>query len=152
MEIPARARLSSIAFLFFTIPLAAQSWEALRGLKPGDAVKIQDTAGKEQKGKFRTVSDNAISIETGRQEVSIEKAKVRRVQIKSGTRRLRNFAIGAGIGLVLGLVADQTLGVYLRNESNEGDGARALTYIAPIALFGGIGAAASGYRTIYRVR
>ena len=139
-----------ITLLCCTIPLAAQSWDDLRALKTGDRVKVQDTAGKERGGAFRALSDNAISIESGRSEVSIERAKVRRVQIKSSARRWRNLAIGAGIGLALGLAADYTLGTYLRNEASHGSAARALTYIAPIALFGGIGAAAAGYKTIYR--
>jgi len=134
------------------IPLAAQSWDDLRALKAGDRVKVQDTAGKERGGAFRALSDNAISIESGGSEVSIERSKVRRVQIKSSSRRWRNFAIGAGIGLALGLAADYTLGTYLRNETSQGGAARALTYIAPIALFGGVGAAAAGYKTIYRAR
>jgi hypothetical protein len=46
------------------------------------------------------------------------------------------------------VTVDQTLGTYLRNEGvNNG---RAITYIAPIGLFGGIGAALSSYKTIYR--
>lgn len=134
------------------MPLGAQSWEALNGLKPGDTVKVQDTAGKEQKGRFRSVSAAAITFDASKQQVSVERAKVRRVQIKSSARRARNTAIGAGIGLGLGLVVDFTLGAYLRNETGEGSGARALTYIVPIGLFGGIAAIPGGYRTIYRVR
>lgn len=141
-----------LAFVSCALPLAAQSWDDLRGLKPGDRVKVQDTAGQERKGKFRAVSANAISIESGKSEVSVERARVRRVQVKSSARRWRNVAIGAGIGLVLGLVVDQTLGAYIRNESVESSGVRALTYIAPIGLFAGVGAASAGYRTIYRAR
>jgi hypothetical protein len=48
------------------------------------------------------------------------------------------------------LIVDQSLGAYFRNESNEGAGARAITYIAPAALFGGVAAAFPAYRTLYR--
>ena len=63
---------------------------------------------------------------------------------------MRNVLIGAGIGVALGVTIDQTLGAYFRNEAGENDGARALTYIAPIAIFSAIGAALPSYRTIYR--
>jgi len=134
------------------IALGAQSWEDLSGLKPGDRVKVKDASGKEYKGSFRALSADAITIETRNKELSVERARVRRVQIASSSRRLRHFAIGAGIGFALGLITDQTLGAFLRNESGEGTGARALTYIAPIGLFGGIAAAAPAYKTVYRTR
>src|SRR5262245_8682786 len=127
-----------LALVFCTIPLAAQSWDDLRVLKPGDRVKVQDKDGKERSGKFRAVSNTAISLDAGKNEVSVERARVRRVQIKSPAKRWRNVAIGLGIGVALALVVDFSLGVYLRNEAGESEGARALTYIVPIALFGGI--------------
>jgi preprotein translocase subunit SecD len=65
---------------------------------------------------------------------------------------VRNILIGAGIGLAVGVAVDQTVGTYFRNEQGNNGGARAVTYIAPIALFAGIGAALSPYRTIYRAR
>ena len=51
--------------------------------------------------------------------MAIERTRVRRVQVKSASRRVRNIVIGAAIGLAVGLVADQTLGTYLRNEAGE---------------------------------
>jgi hypothetical protein len=124
----------------------------LSGLQRGDRVLVLDSAGKEHKGTFSAVSDQGISLTSGRSEVSIERAKVRRVRIPSSSRRLRNALIGIGIGAAVGATTDQTLGVYLRNEAGESAGARVLTYIAPIALFGGIAAAVPGYKTIYRAR
>ena len=131
-----------LAFLSCALPLAAQSWDVLSNLKLDDSIKVLDSADHEQKGSFRSVSATAISIATGKGEVAIERARVRRVQVKSSSRRVRNAVIGAAIGLALGLVVDLTLGVYLRNEVGEGAGGRALTYIVPIGLFGGVGAAA----------
>ena len=139
------------ALLACSIPLAAQSWEDLRGLKPGDRVKVRDTAG-ERTGTFRAVSADDIRIETGKNEVTIERARVRRVQVKSTSRRVRNVVIGAAIGVAVGVILDQSLGTYFRNESGQSSGARAFTYIAPIGLFGGIAAIPAGYRTVYRAR
>src|SRR5579872_4862570 len=115
------------------LTLDAQSWERLRELKPGDTVKITNTAGEEQKGTFTAVTDDGISLKTKNAEVSVEKAKVRKVEVRSGSRRARNVLIGAAIGVAIGVTVDQTLGQYLRNES--GESGRAVTYIAPIALF-----------------
>jgi hypothetical protein len=111
-----------LALFYGTLTFAAQSWADLRSL---DGIRVQDTAGKEYKGAFRNFSDTAISIDEGGRAVSVERQRVRRVQVKSTARRLHNMAIGAGIGLALGLIADHTLGAYLRNEYSEGDGARA---------------------------
>ena len=130
----------------------AQSWETLRGLKSGDLVKVQDTSGREHSGAFRTVSADTISLVSGQGEVAIDKTKVRMVKVRASGRRLRNLLIGAAIGVAVGATADNTLGTYFRNESGETSAARAVTYIAPIAIFGGIGAALPAYRTVYQAR
>ena len=140
-----------IGILACGLPLSAQSWDALRELKPGDVIIVRDNAGHERKGGFTTFSSDAISLKTRSGEMSIERPRVRRVQIPSKARRIRNVLIGAAIGVAVGATADQTLGAYLRNEVGEGAGARAVTYIVPIALFGGLGALPA-YRTIYRAR
>ena len=62
---------------------------------------------------------------------------------------MRNILIGVGVGAAIGLVTDQTIGTYLRNESNPA-GARPLIWILPIALCGGIGAASPSYPVIYQ--
>jgi hypothetical protein len=145
-------RTASLALLAFGLPLYAQSWDALRGLKQGDRVKVLDNAGKEHEGAFQAVSADAVSLETRTGEVAIEKAKVRRVQVRAGRRRVRNLIIGAAIGVAVGVAVDSTLGAYFRNETGETSGARAITYIAPIAIFGGVAAALPAYATIYRSR
>jgi hypothetical protein len=52
----------------------------------------------------------------------------------------------------VGVTVDRTLGEYLRNEGHGSGLSRAVTYIAPIALLGGIGAAFPAYRTVYHAR
>jgi hypothetical protein len=134
------------------LALRAQSWDLLRGLGPGDKIKVVDTSHREHKGAFTAFAERGISFEAGKGVVEIERARVDRVQIRAASRRARNILIGAGIGLAVGVAVDQSAGRYLRNETGENGGARAVTYIAPIALFAGIGAALSPYRTIYRAR
>jgi hypothetical protein len=132
------------------LPLMAQSWDPVRALGAGARVKVREIGGVEHKGNVTAVTPDAIAIAVGTTTLSIERTKVGRVQVHAKSRRSRNIAIGAGIGLALGVAVDRTLGTYLRNEGVSGGGGRALTYIAPIGLFGGIGAALSPYKTIYR--
>ena len=139
-----------LAVIVCALPIQAQSWDTVRRLQPGERVKVQEIGGKEHKATVLAVTPEAISLATGKTQVSLDRSRVKRVQIHSGTRRARNIAIGAGIGLVLGIVVDQTIGAYLRNEVT--DSGRPLMYVIPIGLFGGIGAAMSPYRTIYRVK
>jgi hypothetical protein len=144
----------SLAFLLAAfvcaLPIQAQSWDVVRGLQSGDRVKVRETGGKEHKGTVSAVTPEAISVATGKTQVSLDRTRVKRVQIHSAARRARNIAIGAGIGVALGVTVDQTLGAYLRNE--VGDSGRPLMYVVPIGLFAGIGAAMSPYRTIYQVK
>ena len=130
--------------------LRAEPWDALHTLKAGDQIRVLETSGQEHKGSFVRVSADAISLVRDKSEVLLERAHVRRVKVRSGSRRVRNTLIGAGIGLATGLVIDQTLGAYFRNESNEGSGARALTYLAPTGIAAGIAAAFPAYKTIYK--
>src|SRR5436305_14368844 len=132
------------------LPVQAQSWDTVRGLQPGERVKVQEIGGEERKRTVTAVTPEAISLATGKTQVSLDRSRVKRVQIHSGTRRARNIAIGAGIGVVLGVVVDQTLGTYLRNE--VGDSGRPLMYVIPIGLGGALGAVMSPYRTIYQVK
>jgi hypothetical protein len=137
------------ALVLCALPHAAQSWETVRALGAGTRVKVRETNGPEHKGTVAAVTPEAISVSTGRANVSVARARVSRVQVHKTNRRLRNIAIGAGIGLAVGITVDQTVGAYLRNET--GDSARALTYIAPIGLFTALGASLSPYQTVYRL-
>ena len=130
----------------------AQSWDALRELKPGDRVVVSERGGAEHAGTFVSFAPEAIAIETKRGAVSLERAHVAKVRVRSQARRGRNAAIGAAIGLAVGLTTDQTLGTYFRNESGESGAARAATYVAPIALFTAIPAMLPAYRTVYKAR
>src|ERR1051325_8491367 len=96
-----------LVLLVFVFSLSAQSWDALNGLKPGDRISILEMAGKEHKGDFTAVSAEAISLKTSKGEVAVERARVRRVEVRSSSRRLRNTLIGVAIGVTLGVVVDQ---------------------------------------------
>jgi hypothetical protein len=150
MTLRVRSLALALAVLLGAFPLSAQSWDAVRGLQKGDRVKVLERDGTEHKGAVTSVTPEAVSLATGTTQVSVDRPRVKRVQLHSPSRRVRNIAIGAGIGLALGVVVDQTVGAYLRNESSSTG--RPWSYIVPIGLFGGIGAALSPYRTIYNVK
>jgi hypothetical protein len=133
------------------LPMWAQSWDDLRGLKPGDTVRILGTAGRQDKGVFKALANEAITIQTSNGELMIERPRIRRVQIASTQRRIRNVVIGAAIGVAVGAAIDQTWGTYLRNESSQ-DGGRPVTYAASIGGFAALFGARPAYRTIYRMR
>jgi hypothetical protein len=141
-------RLAALCLCAFTLP--AQSWESVRALDTSARIKVRELNGPEHKGNVASVTADAISIVSPSGTVSIEKAKVARVEVYGKNRRVRNIAIGAAIGVGVGVAIDQTLGVRLRNEGAGGGAGRAITYIAPIGLFSAIGAAMSPYKTIYR--
>lgn len=144
--------LCLLALLPLQFPLRAQSWEALRELSPNDRIKVEITSGPGYLGIFQSVSADAISLDTGHGAVSVERTRVRRIQVRSTGRRIRRVVIASAVGLAIGITIDQSLGTLFRNESGETSGARAATYIAPSAVFGAIAAAFPAYRTLYRVR
>jgi hypothetical protein len=97
------------------LSLQAQSWDALHGLVPGDKITVVDTAHEAHKGAFTAVSERGISLESGGRVLEIERPRVHRVQVRASSRRVRNMLIGAGIGLAVGVLVDQTAGRYFRN-------------------------------------
>jgi len=127
---------------------APKPWENLGQLKSGAPIEVV-TSDRTEKGEFVSNSTESLTILTRRGERKFLRPEVVRVVSRTQSRRIRNILIGAGVGAAIGLVTDQTLGAYLRNESNP-DNARALIWILPIALCGGIGAAFSSYPVIYR--
>ena len=148
-----RRRLFTILIVFcLSTFLHAQSWEDVRRLEMGSKVRVQDSSGEQHSGVLSAATAESIAIKTSKGEVATERSRVKRVQVSSGARRGRNIAIGAGIGVAVGAVTDNTLGAYLRNETGESSAARAATYLIPTALFGAIGAAMSPYRTVYKVK
>ena len=111
-------------------PPASRNWETLSRLTSGAPVEVftSDRAEKEQK---------------------FLRPDVLRVVSRAQSRRMRNALIGAGVGGVIAWAVDQSIGGFLRNESNPSS-ARPFIWTLPIALCGGIGAAFPSYPVIYR--
>jgi hypothetical protein len=127
---------------------ASKPWGSLGQLNSGAPIEVV-TSDRAEKGEFVSSSTESLTIQTRRGERKFLRPEVVRVVSRTQSRRVRNVLIGVGVGAAIGLVTDQTLGAYLRNESNP-DNARALIWILPIALCGATGAAFSSYPVIYR--
>jgi len=132
--------------------LCAQSWDRLHEFKPGDRIRVVEKSGGERSGEFTAVTADSLSLRTAKGAETVSRPNVRLVQVRSGSRRARNLAIGLAVGVVIGLAVDQTAGTYLRNETGESGGVRTATYAVPIALCGGIGAAMPASRTVYKAK
>lgn len=126
----------------------SKTWESLGQIKPGTPIEVV-TNDRAEKGEFVSTSTESLTINTRGGEQRFLRPEVVRVVSRRQSRRMRNPLIGVGAGAAISLITDETLGAYLRNESNPA-GARPLIWTVPIALCGGIGAAFPSYTVIYR--
>ncbi len=127
---------------------APRTWENLSHLTPGAPIEVF-TSDRAEKGEFVSSSTESLTVRTIRGEQKVLRPEVLRVVSRAQSRRMRNALIGVGVGAAIGLAVDQSLGRFLRNESNP-SAARPLIWTLPIALCGGIGAAFPSYPVIYR--
>jgi hypothetical protein len=138
--------LASVGLLF-AAP-GSNTWDSLGHLRSGTPIEVV-TTNRSEKGQFVSSSTESLTIHTTRGEERFLRPEVVRVVSRRESHRRRNTLIGVGVGTAIGLVTDQTLGRYLRNESNP-DSARPLIWTVPVALCGGIGAVFPSYPVIYR--
>jgi hypothetical protein len=124
------------------------NWDNLRQLRPGQKIEVVDSSMKTLKGTFVSVSDEAISLQAGKNEQSVERAKVVRVSVRDTSHRTRNMLLGSGI---LGGIALAATAAPLMSSSNEGTSC-GWCAAAIGAGFGGGAAlgALPGYHTISR--
>lgn len=144
-------KLLLIALASVGLVLAApvsKDWESLGHLNPGALIEVV-ASDRAETGEFVSIFTESLTIRTPRGERKFPRREVMRVVSRKQSRRTGNLLIGVGVGAAIGLVTDQTLGAYLRNESNPAS-ARPLIWSLPIAVCGGIGAAIPSYPVIYR--
>jgi hypothetical protein len=127
---------------------APKTWESLNQLHPGEPIEII-RGDRAVKGDFVSSSTESLTIRTPVGEQRFLRPDVARVISRARSHRLRNALIGAGVGVAISIVTDQTVGTYLRNESNP-DAARPVIWTVPIAAGAAIGAAIPSHPTIYR--
>jgi len=77
-------------------------WKALYGLHSGEKIELMETGMKKHVGTFSTVTEEAIRIREGSNDVGIPKENVARVTVLDKSHRFRNSlifgAVGAGAG------------------------------------------------------
>ena len=117
-------RKAALACFLILIPysLRAQDkkgdWQALYGLHSGEKIEAVETGMKNHVGIFSTVTEEAIQLREGSDDIGIRKENVARVTALDKSHRLRNaltFAAagagtGAGIGAVAGLLGGAGIG------------------------------------------
>ena len=129
---------------------AQDSWDNLKQLRPGQKIEVVDTSMKSLRGPFVSVSEEALTLEAGKSQESIERAKVVRVSVRDNSHRTRNMLLASGI---LGGIALTAVAVPMGIAGNEGNSCGACA-AAIAAGFGGGAAigALPGSRTVYRIK
>jgi thiamine pyrophosphate-dependent acetolactate synthase large subunit-like protein len=150
----------ALACLLILVPcsLRAQDktgdWKALYGLRSGEKMELIDTGMKKHVGTFSTVTEEAIQIREGSNDIGIPKENVARVTVLDKSHRGRNAlilgAVGAGTGAGIG-AATQRCSNSIDTLCGIGRGiAVGLGGLVGLAGGAGIGAAIPSHPTIYR--
>src|SRR6266446_8345344 len=129
-------------------------WKVLYGLRSGEKIELIETGMKKHVGTFSTVTEEAIQLREGSNDIGIPKENVARVTVLDKSHRLRNAfifgAAGAGTGAGIGAVSTRC--------SNSTDSFCGLGRSIAVGLGGlvglaggaGVGAAVPSHPTIYR--
>jgi len=150
-------RVSVTLLLLLWVPgfgLAQSSqgnWDNLKQLHAGQKIEVVDSSMKSLRGPFVSVSEEAITLQAGKSQESIERAKVVRVSVRDTSHRTRNMMIGAALGVGAGLALTVPLEIQQSNEGNSFVGAMAGVTVGLGGAGLGLGAI-PGSRTIYRIK
>jgi len=129
---------------------AQDSWDNLKQLRPGQKIEVVDTSMKSHRGPFVAVSEEALTLQVGKSQESIERAKVVRVSVRDTSHRTRNMLLGSGI---LGGIALAASAVPMGISGNEGTSCPACAAAIAAGFAGGAALGAiPGSRTVYRIK
>ena len=149
-------RVTETLLLLLMVPgfgLAQSSqnnWDNLKQLRPGQKIEVVDSSMKSLRGPFVSVSEEAITLQLGKGQESIERAKVVRVSVRDTSHRTRNMLLGSGI---LGGIALAAAAVPLGASSNEGNSCGVCVAVIAAGFGGGAAfGAIPGSRTVYRAK
>ncbi|MCL5005519.1 MAG: hypothetical protein M1404_03210 [Acidobacteria bacterium] len=125
------------------------SWDNLKQLQPGQKTEVVDSHLRKLKGKFVSLTEDAISLQERKEQRSVARGEVMRVSVRDTSHRKRNMLLGAaiagGAALTIGLLANAPA----RNEGTGCDGCVA-GFAAAAAGGGAALGSITGFRTIYR--
>ena len=151
-------RSAAMVCLLILIPcsLRAQDkkgdWKALYGLHSGEKIELMETGIKKHIGTFSTVSEEAIQMHEGSNDIGIPKENVARVTVLDKSHRPRNSLIFGAVGA--GIAAAATRCSSSNNTFNLcGLGhsvAVGVGGVAGLLAGAGVGAAMPSHPTIYR--
>jgi hypothetical protein len=155
-------RNAALLCLLILIPcsLPAQDkksdWKALYDLRSGEKIVLIETGMKKHVGTFSTVTEEAIQMREGSNDIGIRRESVARVTLLEKSHRLRNALIfgtvGAGAGAGIAAAASRCSNSNTSfNLCGIGRGAE-VAIGAAVGLVGGVGvgAAKPSHPTIYR--
>jgi hypothetical protein len=127
------------------------NWDNLKGLAPGDDIRIVLNDTKSFGAKFQNLSAEAIVVRLATGEKTFTRESVLRVSTKGQSHRLRNAALGAAAGVGLGAILAATTS---RNDSETQ--AIGWAVIPPFTGAAGAGLGAflptGGWHDLYRAR
>ena len=152
-------RNAALACFLILIPcsLRAQDkhgdWKALYSLHSGEKIELIETSMKKHVGTFSTVTDEAIQLREGSNDIGIRKENVARVTVLDKSHRLRNAlifgAVGAGAGAGIGAAVSRCSSSNAFCDVGRGV-AVGLGGLVGLAGGVGVGAAIPSHPTIYR--
>lgn len=139
-------------------------WGNLQALAPGVQIRLIQTDHKSIRGTFRSVTDDAVTIDLPAGRQAVARASVVSVLRRGRGHRLRHMLIGLGVGAAGGLAAGagfdsafpcryEDLGCV--PEPNVGKNPSAKEIVTPIGAVLGLAVGAlipaGGWREIYRL-
>ena len=159
MKVPSLLAVDFVLLLILLIaPARTQaqsledSWENLRQLRPGQRIEVVDMKLNSRQGAFTGYSEEAISLRTGKDEVTIPRADVLSVKNRESSHRGRNALLGLAIGAASGLVVGAVAGATYHEEGETGVFVLVFTPIGA-GVGAGVGAAMpAGEVTVYRAK
>jgi hypothetical protein len=140
-------RFALIAAVFAAPVLAQDGWARVVSLPMGTKISVSQRGASTNTGLIQAVTADVIRMNSGAQAITIAKGDTTKVVNLSRNHRLRNLLIGAGIGVIGGVILDKTANTRFTNEGSSYSGA---FYGASIAIGAGIGALIPSHPVIYR--
>ncbi len=125
------------------------NWDNLKGLTPGDDIRIVLNDKKTYRAQFQSVSEESIVVRLATGDQAFDRQSVLRVSTQGKSHRLRNAGLGAAMGVGLGAI---TAASTSRNDSE----ARAIGWAVLPPVFGAVGAGVGallptgGWHDVYR--
>jgi hypothetical protein len=127
---------------------ASSNWDDLTFLKPGHLIRVELNDAKFYEGALQALNREGITVRRAAGEQTFARRDVLRIYLKSKNHLVRNIAIGAVIGVVLGTP------VVLANNRNSWW--RSTAWVWPVFVGPGAGLGATvptgGWQEVYHAR